>query len=281
MFDQLIVTETETTRVKSRKGYFTVSALAVGIVAFVGVVVSIFAADFSLGTKDFEMTTLLAPVQMTVVEPEPPRPRQQPQPQTAAPSAAKLPTRTDHIQNLAETPREAPPISTAPSTAKARPETGQYQIGKIDADPVGPATGRDTTGTGPSTGPASTGGGLGESTVAAVKPADPPQPPPVKKADPPKPPAIKSGGVVNSLAKSLPRPNYPATAKAVRAHGAVNVKVLIDENGRVISANAVSGHPLLQNAAEEAARSARFTPTTLSGVPVKVSGVIIYNFSLS
>jgi protein TonB len=58
----------------------------------------------------------------------------------------------------------------------------------------------------------------------------------------------------------------------------VAVQVLIDEDGRVISANAVSGHPLLRGAAEQAARGARFSQTLLSGQPVKVSGVITYNF---
>jgi protein TonB len=54
--------------------------------------------------------------------------------------------------------------------------------------------------------------------------------------------------------------------------------VLIDENGSVVSASAVSGHPLLRAAAVQAARGARFSPTKLSGQPVKVSGVITYNF---
>ncbi|MBK8302603.1 MAG: energy transducer TonB [Chloracidobacterium sp.] len=54
--------------------------------------------------------------------------------------------------------------------------------------------------------------------------------------------------------------------------------MLISESGSVISANAVSGHPLLRAAAEGAARGARFSPTMLSGQAVKVSGVITYNF---
>lgn len=58
----------------------------------------------------------------------------------------------------------------------------------------------------------------------------------------------------------------------------MTVQVLIDERGNVVSATAVSGHPLLRAAAVSAARSARFSPTMLSGQPVKVSGVITYNF---
>jgi protein TonB len=84
--------------------------------------------------------------------------------------------------------------------------------------------------------------------------------------------------VLNGKATSLPKPPYPPAAKAVRASGAVSVQVLISETGSVISASAVSGHPLLRPAAVSAARGARFSPTLLSGQPVKVSGVITYNF---
>jgi protein TonB len=88
-------------------------------------------------------------------------------------------------------------------------------------------------------------------------------------------------GVVNGMATSLPKPNYPPAAKAVNVQGKVDVQVLIDESGRVISAKAVSGNALLREAAVAAARNARFTPTLLSKVPVKVTGVIVYNFNRS
>jgi len=54
---------------------------------------------------------------------------------------------------------------------------------------------------------------------------------------------------------------------------------MIDEHGKVVSAKAVNGHPLLRQVAETAALNARFKPTTLSGIPVKVTGVIVYNFT--
>ncbi len=86
------------------------------------------------------------------------------------------------------------------------------------------------------------------------------------------------GGVLNGKAISLPRPPYPEEARASGASGTVTVQVLIDETGRVIDACAISGSSLLWQATEQAASQARFTPTTLSGQPVKVSGVITYNF---
>ena len=87
-----------------------------------------------------------------------------------------------------------------------------------------------------------------------------------------------NGGVLNGKAKNLAKPEYPQAAKAVRASGAVNVQVTIDENGDVISASAVSGHPLLRPASVAAARASKFTPTQINGQPVKVTGVIVYNF---
>jgi TonB family protein len=88
-----------------------------------------------------------------------------------------------------------------------------------------------------------------------------------------------SGGILNGKATSLPKPAYPPAARAVRASGAVNVQVQVDEKGNVTSASAVSGHPLLRSAAEQAAKQAKFSPTLLSGKAVKVSGILVYNFT--
>jgi TonB family protein len=105
---------------------------------------------------------------------------------------------------------------------------------------------------------------------------EPPPPPPPRPGSPG--PAPVSGGVLNDKAVSLPKPAYPPIAKAAKASGTVNVQVVVDESGNVISASAVSGHPLLQAAAVAAARQAKFAPYKLSGQPVKVTGVLTYNF---
>ncbi|MET0625358.1 MAG: VWA domain-containing protein, partial [Pyrinomonadaceae bacterium] len=81
-----------------------------------------------------------------------------------------------------------------------------------------------------------------------------------------------SGGVLNGKALRLPIPIYPAAAKTYGAAGKVVVEVTVDEQGKVIEARAVNGHPFLQQAAVHAARQARFTPAKLSGEPVKVKG---------
>ncbi|MGQ0761759.1 MAG: TonB family protein [Acidobacteriota bacterium] len=86
------------------------------------------------------------------------------------------------------------------------------------------------------------------------------------------------GGVLNGKAISLPVPAYPEIARAARASGAVTVQIAVDEQGNVVSARAVSGHPLLQGAAISAARQAKFSPTHLQGQPVSVTGQLVYNF---
>ncbi len=89
---------------------------------------------------------------------------------------------------------------------------------------------------------------------------------------------IISAGVLNGRAISLPDPAYPPIARAANASGTVTVEVTVDENGKVISAKAISGHPLLQQAAVNAAYQAKFSPTLLSGRPVRVKGTLIYKF---
>jgi TonB family protein len=112
---------------------------------------------------------------------------------------------------------------------------------------------------------------------------------PVVKLDsepPPRQPARSilkpvSGGVLNGNAVSLPPPIYPDSAKRLRVEGVVSVEVVIDETGKVISARAVDGPPALRTVAVEAALKARFSPTKLSGQPVKVTGAINYKFTFA
>ena len=100
--------------------------------------------------------------------------------------------------------------------------------------------------------------------------------------DAPPPRILKpvSSGVLNGKALSLPVPVYPQLAVRARTTGKVEVEVTVDENGKVISAQAISGPSALRDAAVDAAKHARFSPTKLSGAPVKVVGLINYNFTL-
>lgn len=85
--------------------------------------------------------------------------------------------------------------------------------------------------------------------------------------------------IINGKALSLGRPSYPFLARERNLSGTVYVLVEIDETGKVITARDMcQGPPYLSEAAVNAAFQSRFTPTKLSGMPVKVKGVITYNF---
>lgn len=97
----------------------------------------------------------------------------------------------------------------------------------------------------------------------------------------PTPPAVNrpvNAGILNSRAVNLTTPAYPASAKAMRAVGRVMVQVMLDESGNVMSAKATSGHPLLRQSAEAAARQSRFNPIKVNNQAVAATGVLVYNF---
>ncbi len=112
--------------------------------------------------------------------------------------------------------------------------------------------------------------------------SDNPQPGEMTERRPsPVPPLdVSAGGVLNKKAISLPEPVYPAIAKAAGMEGVVTVEVTVNEEGEVISARATSGLVILQSAAVAAANQARFSRTIVNGKPVKVIGIINYNFAL-
>src|SRR6266540_486479 len=128
------------------------------------------------------------------------------------------------------------------------------------------------------------GGVLGGVPGGVSKGDDPPPPPPPPKPEPTATPVPRkltvSGGVLQGKAINKIQPPYPPIAKAARASGAVQVQVTISEDGRVIEAAVMNGHPLLRDAALQAARRWTFQPTELSGVPVKVQGILTFNFTL-
>jgi protein TonB len=227
---------------------------------------SLFAKDYGMGGDELSLETLVAP---PVVDDEPePEPEKQPEKQ----KDPNVDIRKEIIASMNETPPKPPDVtSVVKNTIPPRDPNkftmkGDINFSAANAPPPDYKGPVNTGGTGSDSG--ATGQGGDSDTGGA-----PPPPPPVKKV-----PKQISGGVLNGKATSLPKPPYPPAARAVRASGAVTVQVLIDESGSVVSATAVSGHPLLRAAAVQAARSARFSPTQLSGQPVKVSGVITYNF---
>jgi len=268
MLDQLVESKSNT-RENTRRSEFMVVTFVVAIVIVLGLWTrDLFAHDYGMGGDDLSLTTLVAPVPIPEEEPPPEKqPEKQKQPD--------VDVRKELIQNIMQSPVKPPEqISTQKNAVKEMRLDRLTKLGDVNSDTgarVDPGSARavDTGGTaGLSTGSGndSTGG------------AEAPPPPPTVKPTPKPVPKTISGGVLNGKAVSLPKPAYPPAARAVRASGTVSVQVTIDENGHVVSASAVSGHPLLQQAAVAAARGARFSPTLLSGQPVKVTGVITYNF---
>jgi protein TonB len=112
----------------------------------------------------------------------------------------------------------------------------------------------------------------------------PPPPPPVAAAKQPQradlSPVRVPSTVLQGKAVDRRTPAYPRMAIVARVEGPVSVEVIISPEGRVEMARAVSGHALLKPAAAEAARSWRFQPTLLNGLPVRVTGIITFVFKL-
>jgi TonB family protein len=95
---------------------------------------------------------------------------------------------------------------------------------------------------------------------------------------PPRTPVIKTGVLNQKAISPLPAPVLPPSIERSEVAGSrpVNVEALIDINGKVISAKAISGHPLLRGAAEEAALKTTFRPTLINGPAIMVSGTLVY-----
>ena len=268
MFDKLIVSDAAGADFKNRRNYFMVSSLVVGVLFLAAVVFSIFASDYGLGNREFELVELIPPPDMVATEPEPVKPRL---PQTQTRSTSQLPTRQVNMPDVSESPIVPDTVSVIKNSQAARPNKS-FIISNTDSNPASNGSGRNNDG--PGTG----GPGLAEVPQVTTNTPTVNPPPPVRAPPVAKPPITKSLGVINGRASNLVKPVYSAAAKAVNAQGTVEVQVLIDEGGRVLSARAITGNVLLRPAAEVAARSSRFTPTLLSNVPIKVTGVIVYNF---
>ncbi|MBC8029011.1 MAG: TonB family protein [Pyrinomonadaceae bacterium] len=259
MFDNLIESGSHKQDI-GRKGSFLLVTVAIYFVlgtAFV--VASIVYMDNSLGEAELELTTLVAPVPVPVQENQP---EKQPE---AKPQDTKqnVDVRKELIADVSRTELVPKEVSAKASNIPPVRRGVTTVLGSDSSNAAVPIA----------AGPGSGTGLVGTPTKVNIA-EEPPPPPP--QATPPRAPI--SGGVLNGKALSLPKPAYPAIAKAAHASGTVVVQVTISESGSVLSASAVSGHPLLRAAAVAAARSARFSPTKLSGQPVKVTGIIQYNF---
>ena len=255
MFDTLV--ESTSAKKNNRSSKFATWITVFYLVALtVGAVWSIMRFNASLA-ETADASTLLAP-------PPPPPP---PPP----PAAVVVVQKTVDVVTTFTPPKEPP--KEIPKAVDVKPKP-------IQAAPVlsrGVPGGTGVPGGVPGGVPA----GTGDSEPPPPPPSTPKPTPSATPTPAPKPSTQRvSGGVLQGNALRKVQPPYPAIAKAARASGAVQVAVTISEEGRVVSAEAVSGHPLLKEAAVAAARQWTFKPTELSGVPVKVQGILTFNFTL-
>jgi periplasmic protein TonB len=256
MFEHLVESGSHSEDIK-RKGSFLLGFAVLYVVLIIAFgIAGIMWATASIDQQTLELTALIAPVPVQT----------QQQKQEAKPEKVEITKNVDVRKELIAAVDESrlPPkeISAKASDIPPVRKGVVTMVGSGNSNaiaPVAPGNGTGNIISGP----------------AKVEVADAPPPPPPKPT-PPKAPI--SGGVLNGKAVRLVQPPYPAIARSAHAAGQVRVQITIDENGNVVSAAAVSGHPLLQGAAVAAARQSKFTPTKLSGMPVKVTGVIIYNF---
>ena len=263
MFTNLIESSSHVREFK-RRGSFVLFTTATYVLLFaIAGVASIYAYDASLAKpgSDLELLSYI-PLQPDRVVPEPIRVRRNNPPA----GAARGPRSTRPVLiDRADNPLN-PPKGVSEFASPIPPAHWDTVIGSKVIEPAGSGPGRADGN--------STGGPTNAVSVPALDPPPLPTPAPTPKR------IIASSTLLNSRALSLPKPPYPPIAKAMGVQGIINVQVLIDETGRVISAKAVSGNPALMRAAQQAAMAARFSPTTLGGQAMKVSGVISYNFML-
>lgn len=271
MFENLVESSSHKGDLTRKGSFFLGTMAAYAVLLLIAAIGSVYLYDAQLSNENLELTTLVAPV------PIPPQvqqeqPKDQPKPQKT--DDRQVATRTELIARV-DQPTEVPKkVETRASNVPPIPKGVQVVRGASNAD-VAPG--------GPSGPVAGTGGGGRPGPTKTETLDEPPPPPPAATPKPtpkPKPPSVVSGGVLTGKATNLAKPAYPAIARAAHQQGAVTVQILVDETGKVVSATAINGPPLLRQAAVQGAFQSRFAPTTLSGQPVKVSGTITFNFTM-
>ena len=126
------------------------------------------------------------------------------------------------------------------------------------------------------------GNGYLSATVAVAPPPPPPAPKVVAAAAPSGPKQITVGGdVEEAMLLHQVRPVYPPMARAARITGTVRMKAVIGTDGTIKNLTAMSGHPMLLDAAMNAVRQWVYKPTVLDGVLMEVNTEIVVHFNLA
>ena len=265
MFNNLIESRSHTGELKRRGSFFLYTIAAYTLLFVVAGVASIYAYDAHLDEQEGEVVIMLSPIDLPG-PPKPPdnHPANTPRQTSREQTVDVRPVLVASINHPELTP---PPISAHPNPVLPVRDGVITRIGD-----------KQSNGPGPGGPPGPGGDGPGHVVAPTVVVDTIPPPPPTPTPAPVK--IFRTTRVLNSEALSLPKPMYPPLAKRAGVSGVVNVQILIDEKGKVMSAHAVSGSPLLSAEAVRAAYQARFSPTIVGDTPVKVSGMINYNFVL-
>jgi len=260
MFNNLIESSSHRIEMKRRGLFFVFTTASYALLFAIAGVASIYAYDLKLEERNLEVIAQLSPLDFA-----------QPQraPRELMPVGSHNTGATNRLNDIRRNPTAdlnqpnlAPEkISTTPNPEL--PVRGPHKIGSQDLNASVSGGQRGPGGSGPPT-----------TAVPVVEVITPPPAPTPKPA----PRIIKSTEILNGKALRLPKPVYSQIARSIGLRGSVNVQVLIDESGRVVSAKALDGPSLLRPACERAAYEALFSPTILNQQPVKVSGLITYNF---
>ena len=261
MFNHLIESQPHRNEIKRRGWFFLATTVAYAVLFFAAGIAGIYAYDARLESQspDLALLSWVPPISPSIEPAQLAR-----RAYAAASNSRRIAPQSVRpiILESPRDPRQAGPVSANPNLIPPAPRNAAQ--GSNVADP--PASIGSTV--------CHTCPGNEDAINAQVHETPPPTRPVVPKTQTLPP------SVLVSRAISLPKPAYPPIAKQSGAQGLVNVQILVDENGKVIAAHAVSGHPTLIYAAVQAAYQARFTPTLYNGQPIKVQGVITYNFVL-
>lgn len=276
MFNNLIESSLHTADLKRRGSFIFGTLLVYSLLLLAAGVGGIYAYEAHVDNQNLELTALVTMLPVTAA-PQRNTPERNVNRQLHAAAStdttARVPmrtARTSDVTDMTKTPKE---IAVTGSNIPPAPPNAVIGSRNIDVGGMGDPGDSSFNPNG------TTGGTASRSNGNEITRETPPEIPKAEVKQPKVKP-VQSLGVIESKVIHKGVPIYPEMAKRAHASGAVPVQILLDEQGRVISARATGGHPLLKAAAEQAAYQTRFSPTLLSNQPVKVSGIITFNFVL-
>jgi len=130
------------------------------------------------------------------------------------------------------------------------------------------------------------GGGFGDPNgliplSGQLGPVRPPSPAPPREEEAPRHgPRLVASEIQQALLVVRVEPQYPALARQIRLEGTVQIRAVIGKDGTVQSAEVLSGHPWLAQAARDAILRWRYRPTLLRGQAIEVETLITVIFRM-